>query len=139
MCFAEMLERRPPRRVGLHVPHRKQLCLEDVPYCQAHLAKRQRIARLSNKAFDNPEPFNVQVEMPLAPKANFVEHASALRPLSLVPILRKQLGGTLLDANEHVLEDVDCWQFAYKSLFCVSDLLLLLVLVCQKAREWRLP
>eukprot|EP00973_Karenia_brevis_P067079 9329010-Karenia_brevis.AAC.1 len=37
------------------------------------------------------------------------------------------------------LVDADCWQFAYKAHMQVTDLVLLLVLICQACTSYRLP
>jgi hypothetical protein len=75
----------------------------------------------------------------LLPKCRQVTLPKQLRPISLVPVVRKLAGGIALKLAGDVLRDADPWQFAYKSGYQVADLIFVLNILGQKATEWRRP
>jgi hypothetical protein len=81
----------------------------------------------------------VDVEIILCPKTRVIKHPSQLRPIALVPVLRKLIGGLALEMTQHKWQNRDCWQFAYKNGVQVADTHLVLTLMGQKAIEWAMP
>ena len=54
------------------------------------------------------------MEVVLIPKCRTVTLPKQLRPISLVPVVRKMTGGIVLKLAGDTLQDQDVWQFAYK-------------------------
>ena len=82
---------------------------------------------------------HVDVEIILCPKTRVVKNPGQLRPIALVPVTRKLIGGMALNLTQHQLDNHDPWQFAYKTGVQVADVHLLLILMGQKAIEWSKP
>ena len=75
----------------------------------------------------------INVEVPLHPKAALVSHPKALRPIALLPVLRNLLGSIVLSETGNLLEDTGLWQSAYKKRYQVIDLVLMINLISQNA------
>ena len=124
---------------------KRKFCEADVPLCckkrkfevpnvdleSASRTAKFRKAKLSTSLCD--------IDMPCLPKEKLVDQPSKLRPISLIPLLRKLLGGLLMNISADSLVLDAQWQFAYRPGFQMLEVPFLVNLCFQKSIEWRLP
>ncbi len=110
---------------------KQNIVLQDSPLQCLNPSKRHRIQM-------RQEP-SISIEVPLIPTVKHVSLYSQLRPIALIPQLRKLLEDIVLQMRSDGLDENVHWLCAYTSGLQVCDLLLCIALAGARCQEFKIP
>ncbi|CAK0849073.1 unnamed protein product [Prorocentrum cordatum] len=113
------------------MPHRLQL-----DHSHDVLQKRQCLAdRPLHVAAARMDAQRTLCDLALVPKESLVTWLNLLRPLAVMSVLPKMVGGAILESTKDKIHDSAPWQFAYREGHSVMDMVFIIMMMAQKCMQ----